>query len=179
MNEPPQAPPPDTTPIEFEKIASTERQTVAKLQAEAEVKAADAQKKRVEAEAILKELMLKEQELVLKAQDMQLREKEVGIAERGADREDFTALAAVEHKGAEIGLNARKTDADIVLSEKKLATDAQRGEKEVGLSEKKLKIDAKKSGVDPDGSKKRKTVTRVTKHDDKGRIVEFEQEDSD
>jgi hypothetical protein len=202
MNEAGQQQPPDTTPIEFEKIASAERQTVAKLQSEAEVKAADANKKRIEAEAIVKELMLKEQELMLKAQDMQLREKEVGIAERGADREDFTAKAAVEHKGAELGMknaemgqNAKRSDKEMELAERnqdvaEYTAEAGVSQKdtELGIKDRVARTGAKKVNNDAKADeakaaekpkKKHKTVTRVTKHDAKGRILEFEQEDVD
>jgi chaperonin GroES len=199
MNEAPAAPPPDTSPIEFEKIASAERQTAQKLMADAEVKAAEAEKKRIEAQAILKELDLKEAELAIKGHDLRLREKEVGIAERGAAREDFTAKAAVEHKGAEIGINAKKTDADIqrggeemeiarhgaALSEWQAEAGVSQKDTELGIkdreSRKKTFAPAKKAKPDPEPeakpAKPRKTVTRVTKHDDKGRIIEFVQED--
>jgi chaperonin GroES len=192
MTEAPAAPPPDTSPIEFEKIASAERQTAAKLQADAEVKAAEAEKKRVEAQAILDELRLKEAELAIKGHDLRLREKEVGIAERGAAREDFTAKAAVEHKGQEIGLSAKKAEDDTelarhgaALAEWQAEAGVSQKDTELGIkdreSRKKTFAPAKKAKPEPEPeakpAKPRKTVTRVTKHDDKGRIIEFVQED--
>jgi len=168
----PQMGEPDTTPIEMEKIQSAERQTAAKLQADAEVKAAEAEKKRVEAMAILKELEIKQAEVALKGQDLMLRGQEVNINARKTtaeisrgDRQD--GLAAQK-----LAIDANRGDRQDGLAEKKLEVDSKRGDRQDGISAKKVEYDAKAAGA-----VKRKRVL-TPERDKSGRITRvIEEED--
>jgi chaperonin GroES len=110
--------------------------------------------------------------------DITYKGEEVGLAKRGADRDDFKTKAEVERGGEEIELAKHGA----ALAEWQAEAGVTQKDAELGIkdreSRKKTFTPAKKAKPEPEAEKKpRKTVTRVTKHDDKGRIIEFVQED--
>jgi hypothetical protein len=99
--------------------------------------------------------------------DIALRGDDQGLKKRAADRDDFTAKTAAEHKGAEIGINAHKTHSE----DRHRTADREEGAAErkakVGLTEAQAhatrhppKDKAEKAEEKPEKPKKRRLVPK-------------------
>jgi hypothetical protein len=95
--------------------------------------------------------------------------EEVGLAKRGAEREDFKTKAEVEHKGKELGLKGQEFETGSKRADEEHKAKVKLARAQTGAT---LNPENPKKGMAP-----RKVKTRVTKHDERGRILEFEQEE--
>jgi chaperonin GroES len=124
--------------------------------------------------------------------DIQRGSEEVDIARQNTAITGKKTDADIAHKGAEIELGAHKQQTEAQLKARELDHAAEQGkvvakktDADIANNVAKTKIDGKRAsieakaaiGEDPDEPPKKKvTRTKVTKHDDKGRILEFVQE---
>lgn len=143
-------------------------------------------------------------EMEIKAQDAAIEREKTGVEIEKLRAEIMKINAEVETRQAEVALNARQADADLArgeremaLSERKADSEMRRGDADADLSERKFQAETRRGEAEAEikrsaaearqqpepkaeePKKARKTRTRVVKHDDKGRILEIEQEDVD
>jgi hypothetical protein len=135
-------------------------------------------------------------ELQIKAQQTEIagRKTEADIEQGGAQVEIARQTAndgskktdaEIAHRGAEIELGAHKQQTEASLKGRELdhkGREIDNAEKELPAKVELTKAQAKAATMPKgkeakaDEPKRKKTTTKVTKHDDKGRILEFVQE---
>jgi hypothetical protein len=151
---------------------------VTKLQEEAREKDKKIELMQAQIDKIHAEIRQGNAQLHLEAEkaeaDFALRGGEHGLKVRASDRDDTKTKAEIEHKGAEIGINAHKAHSE----DRHRTADREEGAAErkakVGLTEAQAHAtrhppkDKAEKAEKPE--KKRATITEVLEHDDKGRI---------